>query len=53
MDVWVDRYLLVLHHGFENANYNFDWNGGRFVLQLIRELVLIQTVFDVGANMGG
>ena len=48
----LDRYLVDLHRGYENGNYNFLENGEHFVLQTLKKQLRVQTVFDVGANRG-
>lgn len=48
----LDDLLIALHQGYENVNYAHLENGEHFVLQTLREHLQIETVFDVGANVG-
>jgi FkbM family methyltransferase len=48
----VDRFLLELHRGYENLNYDYLENGEKFVLETVARHLRVKTVFDVGANEG-
>ena len=48
----IARGLVELQQGYENLNYNYFENGENFVLDIIRQHLAVETVFDVGANQG-
>lgn len=41
-----DKYLVGLHEAYENRNYDFQENGEKFVLQVVRGITPIHAVFD-------
>ncbi|KPK97174.1 MAG: hypothetical protein AMJ95_10535 [Omnitrophica WOR_2 bacterium SM23_72] len=46
------NWLFLLHKLHENLDYDFFSNGEHFVLQTVQKNSRIETVFDVGANVG-
>ena len=52
---WVqrlDRRLLSAHEAIENRNYAFAENGESRVLSVVMRAQAVETIFDVGANVG-
>lgn len=48
----LDRRLVSAHQAIENRNYVFSENGEARVLSLIMRNHAVNTIFDVGANIG-
>ena len=48
----IGKHGLAFHQAYENWNYNFKANGENHVVRILGEDLSIQTVFDVGANVG-
>jgi FkbM family methyltransferase len=48
----INRMALSLHKGFENLDYDYEKNGEFDVLRKISNTLVVETIFDVGANIG-
>ncbi len=48
----LDRLCVTFHEAFENRNYDFHENGEHFVLEMLARQPAVDTLFDVGANVG-
>lgn len=48
----IARYAQEIIKGYENSNYDFNTNGERFLLETAEQHINVETIFDVGANIG-